>query len=73
MAGSYIYKTYGIKALLIVSVLFATGCGSEALLKGDRTQQLYRHPRFHTVQSGDSIQLPGHMGMIIEWLPGGTR
>jgi lipoprotein NlpD len=55
MKRLYLHKIKGLKLILFISVIFASGCVSDGLLNGDRTQFLYRHPRFHTVKTGDTL------------------
>ena len=51
----FLHKSKGLKIILFISVIFASGCVSDGLLSGDRTQFLYRHPRFHTVKAGETL------------------
>lgn len=48
-------KTRTIILILFVGVSFASGCANNGFFDGDRTQLLYRHPRFHTVKPGDTL------------------
>lgn len=41
--------------IISLSVLSLTACNTAPLFDGDRTKYLYRHQRFHTVESGQTL------------------
>jgi lipoprotein NlpD len=55
MKALFTDKTKGLLLILFVSINFASGCASDGFFDGDRTQFLYRHPRFHTVKAGETL------------------
>lgn len=55
MKALFTDKTKGLILILFMSISFASGCASDGFFNGDRTQFLYRHPRFHTVKAGDTL------------------